>query len=273
MNQWPRRLLGKRFLICESGPRRVVGPIPVVVWLDVSVIVVTGTGTGVGKTIVTSAIAAIAHSDGRRVAVIKPAQAGLNEDGTGDLDTVRRLAGNVTTRELVRYLEPLAPETAARRSGLPTVGPGDIAAAASQLDADHDLVIVEGAGGLLVRFDGNGSTLADAAWAMGAPVLMVAQAGLGTLNATALTAEVLLRRGVESVGVVVGSWPAEPDLAARCNLEDLPVAAGAPLLGAIAEGSGSKNPVEFLESARAGLSPWFGGDFDPEQFAMAHKSG
>ena len=74
---------------------------------------VTGTGTGVGKTIVTSAIAAIAAADGGRVAVVKPAQAGLNEDGTGDLDTVRRLAGPVTTRELIRYAEPLAPETAA----------------------------------------------------------------------------------------------------------------------------------------------------------------
>jgi dethiobiotin synthetase len=239
----------------------------------VSVIVVTGTGTGVGKTIVTSAIAALAQSDGRRVAVIKAAQAGLNEDGTGDLDTVRRLAGDVTTRELVRYLEPLAPETAARRSGLPTVGPADIAAAASQLGQNHDLVIIEGAGGLLVRFDGNGSTIADAAWAMGAPVLVVAAAGLGTLNATALTAEVLIRRGVESLGVVVGSWPAEPDLAARCNLEDLPVAAGAPLLGAIPEGAGAQNPAEFLEIARGALSPWFGGDFDPEKFAMTYKSG
>ncbi|MBP2324054.1 dethiobiotin synthetase [Kibdelosporangium banguiense] len=238
-----------------------------------SVIVVTGTGTGVGKTIVTSAIAAIAQSDGRRVAVIKAAQAGLHEDGTGDLDTVRRLAGAVTTRELARYLDPLAPETAARRSGLPTVGPADIAAAASQLDETHDLVIIEGAGGLLVRFDGNGSTIADAAWAMGVPMLMVAQASLGTLNATALTAEVLLKRGIESLGVVIGSWPAEPDLAARCNLEDLPVAAGAPLLGAIPEGAGQLNPAQFLESARAGLSPWFGGDFDPEQFAMTYKSG
>lgn len=233
---------------------------------------VTGTGTGVGKTIVTSAIAALAKADGRRVAVVKAAQAGLNEDGTGDVDTVRRLAGDVTTRELARYLDPLAPETAARRSGMPTIGPADIAEATSQLDEDHDMVIVEGAGGLLVRFDSNGSTIADAAWAMGVPVVVVAQAGLGTLNATALTAEALLRRGIESLGVVVGSWPAEPDLATRCNLEDLPVAAGAPLLGALPEGAGELDPRRFLEIARAGISPWFGGDFDPEQFAMTYKS-
>lgn len=233
---------------------------------------VTGTGTGVGKTIVTAAIAALAQADGRRVAVLKAAQAGLNEDGTGDVDTVRRLAGDVTTRELARYIDPLAPETAARRSGMATIGPADIAQETSMLDEDHDVVIVEGAGGLLVRFDSNGSTIADAAWAMGVPVIVVAQAGLGTLNATALTAEALLRRGIESLGVVVGSWPAEPDLAARCNLEDLPVAAGAPLLGALPEGAGALDRQRFLEIARGGLSPWFGGEFDPEQFAMTYKS-
>jgi dethiobiotin synthetase len=236
----------------------------------VTVIVITGTGTGVGKTIVTSAIATLAVSVGRKVAVVKAAQAGLNPDGTGDLDVVRRLAGDVTTREMARYAEPLAPATAARRSGTPTVSPGEVAGAAVELADTHDLVLIEGAGGLLVRFDDNGATLADVAWSLGVPVLIVAQAGLGTLNATALTAEVLLRRGVESVGVIVGSWPNDPDLAARCNLEDLPVAAGAPLLGALAEGAGGLDGGEFLEVARAGLSPWFGGDFDPEQFAKVY---
>ncbi|MEV4316432.1 dethiobiotin synthase [Actinocrispum sp. NPDC049592] len=244
---------------------------PAVVWFDVTVIVITGTSTGVGKTIVTSAIAAVAMAEGRRVAVIKAAQAGLEPDGTGDLDVVRRLAAPTTTRELARYLEPLAPATAARRSGMPTVRPADIAAAAVELEESHELVLVEGAGGLLVRFDDDGATIADAAWAMGVPVVIVAQAGLGTLNHTALTAEVLLRRGINTVGVVVGSWPADPDLATRCNVEDLPVAAGAPLLGVLPEGAGGLDGPAFLEVARHGLSPWFGGEFDPEQFAKTYS--
>jgi dethiobiotin synthetase len=236
----------------------------------VTVIVIAGTGTGVGKTIVTSAIATLAVSAGKRVAVVKPAQAGLKPDGTGDMDVVRRLAGGVTTRELARYPDPLAPATAARRSGLPPVHPAQVAGAAVELRDTHDLVLIEGSGGLLVRFDGNGATLADVAWSLGVPVVIVAPAGLGTLNATALTAEVLLRRGIESVGVVIGSWPADPDLAARCNLEDLPVAAGAPLLGVLPQGAGGLDGAEFLEPARAGLSPWFGGEFDPEQFAKIY---
>lgn len=115
-------------------------------------------------------------------------------------------ASPVTGVELARYPEPLAPATAALRAGLPPVGPQDIAEAAAKLAASHDLVLVEGAGGLLVRFDADGHTLADAARLAEAPVLVVAQAGLGTLNATALTTLALRSYGLDSPGVVIGSW-------------------------------------------------------------------
>ncbi|MEV6626254.1 dethiobiotin synthase [Amycolatopsis sp. NPDC051106] len=239
-----------------------------------TMLVMTGTGTGVGKTITTAAIAALAVAGGQRVAVLKPAQTGVGPDEAGDLQDVVRLAGDrVTTRELRRYPDPLSPEAAARRSGLPPLDPGEIARAASDLDTDHDLTLIEGAGGLLVRFDKAGSSLADVAWSLGSLVIIVAEAGLGTLNATALTAEVATKRGLTVAGVIIGSWPAEPDLAALSNLEDLPVAAGAPLLGVLPAGLGEASPEEFLSAARAGLSPWFGGEFDPELFAGCASAG
>lgn len=227
----------------------------------------TGTGTGVGKTITTAAIAALAAGQGQRVAVLKPAQTGVGPDEPGDLDDVLRLAGPVTTRELRRYPDPLSPEAAARLTGLPALGPSEIARAAGDLNGEHDLTLIEGAGGLLVRFDADGATLADVAWALGSLVIIVAEAGLGTLNTTALTAEVATKRGLTVAGVIIGSWPADPDLAAVSNLQDLPVAAGAPLLGALPAGMGASEPDEFAAQARAGLSPWFGGKFDPECFA------
>ncbi|MET8173800.1 dethiobiotin synthase [Streptomyces clavifer] len=224
-----------------------------------TILVVSGTGTEIGKTVVTAAVAAACS--GRRVAVLKPAQTGLAPGEPGDVAEVVRLAGGqVTAVELARFPEPLAPETAARRSGLPPVRPYEIADAAQKLATEHDLVLVEGAGGLLVRFDEQGSTLADAARLMAAPVLVVAPAGLGTLNATALTAEALRARGLACPGVVVGSMPAEPDLAARCNLEDLPVAAGAPLLGVVPAGAGSLSPADFRARAAAWLAPELGGN-------------
>ncbi|HEX2298537.1 MAG TPA: dethiobiotin synthase [Pseudonocardiaceae bacterium] len=228
------------------------------------ILVVTGTGTGVGKTVVTAALGALAVAAGRAVAVVKPAQTGVGPGQPGDLNEVRRLVdGPLTCRELARYPDPLAPATAARRAGLVPVSPVIAAAVVRELDAHHDLVLVEGAGGLLVRFDDAGGTIADVAGALDAPVLVVAAAGLGTLNHTALTVDALRTRGLRCLGVVLGSWPAEPDLAARCNRTDLPEVTGVPLLGALAEGAGCLPPAEFLAAARQGVAAEFGGEWSP----------
>lgn len=95
---------------------------------------------------------------------------------------------------------------------------------------------------------------------------MVVPAGLGTLNSTALTAEALRARGIEQLGVVIGSWPDAPDLAMRCNLADLPESADAPLLGAVPEGSGALGPTEFRAAAGGWLGPALGGTWDAETF-------
>lgn len=251
-----------------------------------TIMLVTGTGTEIGKTVVTAAVASVALGAGRRVAVLKPAQTGVAPDEPGDVDEVVRLAGELTTSELGRYPEPLAPATAAARSGLPPVSPEQIAKEAARLALDHDLVLVEGAGGLLVRYDEQGSTLAEVPGALrelghDCAVLLVTTAGLGTLNTTALTAEALRARGVPLLGLVIGAWPAEPDLAARCNLADLPVVAGAPLLGALpagltgdaavgdaaargGEARDGADRVSLRTTARSCLAPALGGIWEGE---------
>ncbi|MFB6847191.1 dethiobiotin synthase [Streptomyces sp. NPDC056373] len=232
------------------------------------VLVITGTGTEVGKTVVTAAVAATALAAGRTVAVLKAAQTGVRPDEPGDAAEVARLAGPVTTAELARYPEPLAPATAARRAGRAPVHPHEVAEAAAKLATEHDLVLVEGAGGLLVRFDAAGGTVADVARLLSAPVLVVAPAGLGTLNTTELTARELRSRGLEPAGIVIGSWPAAPDLAARCNLADLPDVAGVPLLGSVPEGSGALPPTAFRAAAPQWLAPGLDGSWDAEAFRV-----
>ncbi|WP_433237875.1 dethiobiotin synthase [Streptosporangium sp. CA-135522] len=199
-------------------------------------LIITGTGTEIGKTVVTAAIASLAAAAGRRVAVLKPAQAGLVPGELCDVEEVARLAGPVTRSELARYPEPLAPATGARRSGLPPVRPRRAAEEAARLAEGHDLVLIEGAGGLLVRYDPEGGTIADVPVALrglgvDVSVLIVTTAGLGTLNTTALTAEALHARRLPLHGLVIGNWPATPDLATRCNLTDLPAVANAPSWG------------------------------------------
>jgi len=227
-----------------------------------AVLVVSGTGTDVGKTVVTAAVAALAASSGLRVAVVKPVQTGEPPGPSGDLDTVRRLAGVTDTYELARFGDPLSPEAAARAAGRP---PLDLAAAAVFVKQLHaDLILVEGAGGLLVRYDAAGATIADLAVMLSAPVLVVTTPGLGTLNHTALTLEALARRRLRLAGVVIGAWPPDPDLADRANRIDLAVIAGGPLAGAISAGAGRLGRAEFLVAARAGLSSAFGGSFSDQ---------
>ncbi|GEC05629.1 ATP-dependent dethiobiotin synthetase BioD [Streptomyces spinoverrucosus] len=235
------------------------------------ILVITGTGTEVGKTVTTAAVAASALAAGRSVAVLKAAQTGVRPDERGDAEEVARLAGPVTARELDRYPEPLAPGTAARRAGRAPVHPQEIAEAAAKLATEHDLVLVEGAGGLLVRFDPAGGTLADAAELLAAPVLVVAAAGLGTLNTTELTAREVRRRRLDLVGVVIGSWPTEPDLASRCNLADLPEVADAPLLGAPPAGAGALAPEVFRAAAPGWLAPRLDGTWDAEAFRVRER--
>ena len=231
------------------------------------ILIITGTGTGVGKTVVTAAIAALARAARRNVAVVKLAQTGVH-DGPGsdppDLETITRLSGVTDTHELARFPDPLSPEAAARVSGLPPVDFTRARAVIARLTAARDLVLVEGAGGLLVRYDAGGATIADLATALNrqglaAPALVVTGAGLGTLNHTALTIEALRARKVAEAGIVVGSWPRDPGLAERENLADLEVAAGAPLAGALPADAGALDRQAFLAVAAGGLIPALGG--------------
>jgi dethiobiotin synthetase len=214
------------------------------------ILVVTGTGTGVGKTVATAALAARASGT---VIVVKPVQTGVLPGEVGDVDDVRRLAGCEVT-ELVRLADPLAPDTAARLAGitLPTVAEHE--ARIRDLAKDFDTVIVEGAGGLLVRLDSADGTLLDLAEALAAAVVVVVAAGLGTLNHTELTVRALRARGITPDGLVIGSWPATPGLAEQCNLADLPRLTGVPLLAVIPEGAGAlRDHATFAAAVRG----WF----------------
>ncbi len=231
-----------------------------------TVLVVSGTGTGVGKTTVTAALAALAAARGASVAVVKPAQTGAGPDDPGDLEAVRRLAGVGDLHEHARFAAALAPAAAARVAGQAPVDLRVSCAAMQELAEHRRLVLVEGAGGLLVRYDEDGTTIADLARWLHAPVLVVAAPALGTLNATALTLEALAHRGLGLAGIVLGCWPEHPGLAERACLRDLETLAARPLAGALPAGAGSLSAAEFLTVAHVGLGPSLGGTFDAADF-------
>ncbi|WP_139981813.1 dethiobiotin synthase [Nocardioides litoris] len=214
-------------------------------------VVVTGTGTEVGKTVTTAALAAVAAARGDRVLVVKPVQTGIAGDEPRDADVVAHLAGpGVDVTTFTELAEPLAPDTAARRAGVDLPPVADHAARVRDLASAYDVVVVEGAGGLLVRLDTDGGTLLDLAAALDDPqVVVVCAPALGTLNTTELTVGALRARGLEPAGLVIGSWPDDPGLAESVNAEELPRVSRVPLWGRVPAGSGALDPAAFRAAA------------------------
>lgn len=216
------------------------------------IILITGTDTGVGKTMTTAALAAVLHGTGRSVAVYKPCQSGA-ADGDSDAAEIVRLAGPVTAATGVVLQEPLAPVAAAAVDGTPLPGVAAHAGRIRELAASHDHVLVEGAGGLLVELDSAGGTLADLGPLLAGAFVLVARPGLGTLNHTALTLEALAARDLQVLGVVLGSWPGNPELVHRSNRQVLGTLP-APFLGALPEQASELSPAAFRAEAAAWLN-------------------
>ncbi|MER6987561.1 dethiobiotin synthase [Saccharopolyspora hirsuta] len=206
--------------------------------------VVTGTDTGVGKTVAT---AALAVRSGPGTVVVKPAQTGLGTDEP-DVRAVAHLAG-CEVAEFTSLEDPLAPDTAARLRGVEIPPISAHTARIRELARSHDTVIVEGAGGLLVRLDTAGGTLLDLAAELArthpVQVYVVTRIGLGTLNHTELTVGALRSRGLEPAGLVLGAVPDELGLAEQCNRTELPRVTGVPIAAALPDGAGALAPERF----------------------------
>lgn len=170
---------------------------------------VTGTDTDVGKTTVSSALLAAASRQGLRCIGIKPAESGCRSSTSGALipadaqalHAVSSIDLPLDASCLYRFAEPVAPGVAAERAGR-VIEVDRIGRLCAQLQQHSpDLLLVEGAGGLLVPF-GRGILAADIALRLDLPILVVARPGLGTINHTALTLEVARSRGLAIAGYV-----------------------------------------------------------------------
>lgn len=213
-----------------------------------SVLVVSGTDTGVGKTITTASLACHARLAGVDVAVCKPAQTGI-ADGDDDLAEIGRLAGVDALVPGWRYPEPLAPVAAARRAGMPLPTGAELLDLIRTADRPDRLLLVEGAGGLLVTLGRDGVTLRDLAADLAVAVLLVVSPGLGTLNHTALNLEALAVQGVPCAGLVIGAWPTAPGAAETDNRVELDRLA--PVRAVLPAGAGALGRGEFEEMSAA----------------------
>ncbi len=151
-------------------------------------IVITGTGTGVGKTVLTAMLAARLHARGLGVAALKPICSGGRDDARL---LHRALRGTVPLHEINpwHFRRPLAPLLAARQERQ-TVTLREIAAHVRGVARRFEIVLVEGAGGLLSPL-GEGFSTRELIGALGAEALVVGRNELGAVNHVRLTLEAL----------------------------------------------------------------------------------
>lgn len=179
-------------------------------------VVVTATDTGVGKTLVSAGLARALRAMGKRVVAIKPFETGLSEGERGDGEVLAEATGQDEPRSaLVRLRDPLTPALAAEREGVEL----DIDAVTARIRAltdQADIVIVEGAGGVLspLTWTADITTLARSL----APnrIVLVASDRLGTLSAVHTAVQTLSDTSQLPEAIIL-SAPATPDLSTGTN--------------------------------------------------------
>ena len=179
-----------------------------------SVLFISGIDTDIGKTYATGMIAKALMQQGINVITQKLVQTGVSVNSdSGEMNIADDI---VTHRQLMgiplqpcdidsstcpyRYEKPASPHLATRLSG-EVLDPELITSATKRLQAEYDLVLLEGAGGLLVPITEQLLTL-DYIAAQGYPIVLVTSGRLGSINHTLLSLEAIKSRGLQIHSVI-----------------------------------------------------------------------
>jgi dethiobiotin synthetase len=220
-------------------------------------IFVTGTDTGVGKTIVAAGLARLLADRGVDVGVMKPVETG--HAGPGWPADARSLAGAARVDDPrtdvvpFDFPEPLAPLVASRRCARP-IHLETIREAFARLSERHEVVVVEGAGGVSVPVTET-TTMGELARDLELPLVVVARPALGTLNHTFLTVSYARSIGLDVLGIVVchATHVGEASAAERTNAAMLEELCDASLLGIVPWRETVSTPENAADAVAAGL--------------------
>lgn len=202
-------------------------------------IFITGTDTGVGKTFVATGLLKALRELGHDVCPMKPLETGcrfrkgeLVPEDTLKLIKAARIKEPLDLINPYRFRQPLAPAIAAEAEGR-VISRKRIISSYKKLSNRHNMIIVEGAGGIMVPVKKK-YFIIDLVKDLNLPVLVVARAGLGTLNHTLLTLEAAKNRGTEVAGVMINcSSKIKNDASIRTNPEVIERSGGVPVVGTV----------------------------------------
>lgn len=208
---------------------------------------ITGTGTGVGKTIVTAGIAGHFLSKGRNVSIMKPVQTGTSKS-VSDLETIKAIVPGINPLPKMlatpySFSLPASPLLAARSEDR-EIEPDTILRAFKDASSrqDVDVLLVEGAGGLLVPLTEE-FLMIDLISKMNIPTILVATPGLGTVNHTLLSIEAMKKRNLKIAGIIINKMPLQPGIVEKDNVRTIGQMSGIPVIAVI-------NEFEFLKINR-----------------------
>ena len=183
---------------------------------------ITGTDTGVGKTEVAASLVRYFRSKGFKVGAIKPIATGDSKDG-------RILGVNSISLKL-----PLAPLVASRL-GKERINKGKLMNVLERLKRDNRIVIVEGIGGVMVplwKQDRKIFYVFDLISKIGLPAIIVSRPGLGTINHTLMTVDILRSKNIKIAGIVFSHTSGvKRDLSAKTNPRIIKELSGVKVLG------------------------------------------
>jgi dethiobiotin synthetase len=197
---------------------------------------ITATDTGAGKTFISALLVKALRERGIDAGYLKPlatdASGTIDEPVCEDVEFVKNYAGiSGGTHELCPVLlkQPLSPYAAARLHGV-EVDLGKVSAAFSRARKQHDFMVVEGVGGLLVPLTRK-DTVLDLIVMLGLPALVVCRPGLGTINHSLLTLNTLKSADISILGFVTNGDAGQADPSIISNPEIIQEFSKVPFLG------------------------------------------
>jgi dethiobiotin synthetase len=199
-------------------------------------IFITGTDTAVGKTLIAAGLAAALTEQGIDVGVMKPLESGAPSFGSAPIPRdalyLKEITGVIDDLNLINtycFHAPLAPGIAAEREGV-EIDLKRIKTQYEKLNARHQFMVVEGAGGLLVPV-AEGVLLPELIKLLELPLFLVARSNLGTINHILLSLFYCQEEGLVVKGVIMNKSNADADSSEESNARVVTQFSGVPVLG------------------------------------------
>ena len=207
---------------------------------------VTATDTEIGKTFITAGLAKVAQLAGRNIGISKPISCGGIDDPLF-YKQLLSISDSIDEINPIRFKEPLAPYSAKKHEKVKIDIP-KIKRHVNSLRKWKDITFVEGLGGVLVPIKKD-YFVSDLIKDLNIPCIIIARAGLGTINHTMMTIKILRKAGIKITGIILNGYKGN-ELSERTNAEVIEELSGEKVIGKIKANSSFESLMGQIKKQR-----------------------